>query len=381
MVTPVDLEAWLGRVGRTVVGVGVGVISAAANGSVRAFFIHPHQADSSTSSDDGTWIGPVTGLSREMPDVNHDLALIAQRSDLLRLGVDDKAIGRAKLSGALTPIRRGAYLRRSEDTTVGARDQHGLLTAATIPRLGDGAVVSHVSAAVLHGIAVWPSPNARVHVTKSRPGGGRRTKTLYLHVAALADQDVVAVAGIDVTSVARTVVDVARTESFTTGVVVADHALAQRLVSAEELSAVLAQHRRRVGSQRAAAVLAFADARSESVGESRSRVALFRAGLPTPELQYEVCDADGHFLGRPDFAYVDRKVAGEFDGRQKYVARSVGGRSVTDVVIAERRRSESLVRAGWAVVRWMWEDLETPTVIASKFRAAFDAQARLARPR
>ncbi len=315
-----------------------------------------------------------------MPDVDHDLPAIAQRSELLRLGVDDKAIGRAKMAGALVPIRRGAYLRRADDRVFDDRDRHGLLTVATMPRLGDGAVVSHVSAAVLHGIAVWPNPPARVHITKSRLGGGRRTKTLYLHVAALAEQDVVKIAGIDVTSAARTVVDVARTEPFTTGVVVADHALAQGLVSADELSGVLAQHRGRVGSRRAAAVLAFADARSESVGESRSRVALFRAGLPTPELQYELRDADGHFLGRPDFAYLDKKVAGEFDGRKKYAAPGFGGRSVTDVVVAERRRSESLQRAGWAVVRWMWEDLETPTLIASRFHAAFDAQARLSRP-
>lgn len=215
-----------------------------------------------------------------MPDVHHDLPPIAQRSDLLRLGVDDKAIGRAKLSGALIPVRRGAYLRRADDRMVDDRDRHGLVTVATMPRLGDGAVVSHVSAAVLHGIAVWPHPTNCVHVTKARPGGGRRTKTLYLHIAALADQDVVAIAGIDVTSAARTVVDVARTEPFTTGVVVADHALAQRLVGAEELSAVLGQHRGRAGSRRAAAVLAFANARSESVGSPEAGSRCFGRDCP-----------------------------------------------------------------------------------------------------
>ena len=101
-----------------------------------------------------------------------------------------------------------------------------------------------------------------------------------------------------------------------------------------------------------------------------------RLGLPTPRLQHEIRDLDGHFIGRPDFAYVDVQVAGEFDGRLKYAAGGFAGRSATDTIVAERRRSESMERAGWIVVRWMWDDLETPSAIAAKFLAAFDVQTR-----
>lgn len=312
-----------------------------------------------------------------MAELRSDPSVIAQRPDLLRLGIDDRAIARAKAAGALLPLRRGAYLRPVDERTTEDRDRHALMVIATMPRLGGGAVVSHVSAAVLHGISVWPRPTTRVHITKARPGGGRRTRTLYLHVAALPDDDIVQMGGIQVSSPARTVIDIARTEAFETGVIVADHALARRLVTIEELRSALARHRGRQGSQRAAAVLVFADGRSESVGESRSRVVIARTGLPTPQLQHEVRDSDGNFIARPDFAYVEEKVAGEFDGRQKYASSGFAGRSASDTIVTERRRSESLQRAGWAVVRWMWDELETPTVIASKFRAAFDAQARM----
>src|SRR3954464_3709974 len=130
-----------------------------------------------------------------MTEFHANTAAFAQRSDLLRLGIDGRAIARAKTSGSLLPLRRGAYLRRVHDGAPNGIDGHALLVAATMPRLGDGAVVRHASAAVFHGISVWPGPTNRVHVTKARPGGGRRSRTLHLHVAALADDDIVRISG------------------------------------------------------------------------------------------------------------------------------------------------------------------------------------------
>jgi hypothetical protein len=48
--------------------------------------------------------------------------------------------------------------------------RHRRLMLATAPQLRDGAIFSHGSAAVIHGLPVWPEAVARVHVTRSRRG-------------------------------------------------------------------------------------------------------------------------------------------------------------------------------------------------------------------
>ena len=174
------------------------------------------------------------------------------------------------------------------------------------------------------------------------------------------------------TSVARTVVDMARTESFESGVVTADHTLHSGVVDGAVLAAVLSEQETLTGNGRARSVLAFADGLSESVGESRSRVAMLRVGLPIPTLQRSIYTRDGRFIGRADFSYPEQRIVGEFDGRQKYHLGFTDGVQPVEVVVAERRRSDAMERAGWIVVRWMWDDLAVPSIIARKLTAAFD---------
>ena len=256
---------------------------------------------------------------------------------------------------------------------VPAWDRHALLVVATAPKLASGAVVSHVSAAALHGLALWPPPPDRVHISRDGScGGGRRTRTLHVHVGPLPVNDVVWVEGIAVTSVARTIVDIARTQPFEAGVVTADQGLHAGLVDGPALVKVFERQLSLAGSGRARAVLAFADGLSESVGESRSRVAILRVGLPTPVLQHRICSPEGRFVGRADFAYVAQRVVGEFDGRSKYHLGFANGVQPMDVIVAERRRADAMERAGWTVVRWMWDDIAVPSTIARKFRRALD---------
>ena len=218
--------------------------------------------------------------------------------------------------GALTPVRRGTYVAGSWPDDQHAR--HRLAVRAAARELGHDAVVSHASAAVLHGLPVRRTSLDQVHVTKNRSSGGRRSPRVHLHVASLAPGDVVELAGIRVTSVLRTVADLARSVSFEQGVVVLDAALAGGLVDPEQLPDALHRMRRRRGVSLARRVGAFADGRSESVGESRSRVAIARAGLPPPVPRWEVRDSAGRLVGRVDFGWPEQGVVGEFDGRVKY---------------------------------------------------------------
>ncbi|RIJ70667.1 hypothetical protein D1871_17715 [Nakamurella silvestris] len=241
---------------------------------------------------------------------------------------------------------------------------------ASADALGAEEVLSHVSAAVLHGLPVWDIPLGRVHITKSRSSGGHRNSRLHTHPAPLDPAEVTTVGRYLVTSVARTVVDLARASGFEQEVVVADAALHRGLVQPAELQAELAKVHRRHGASMARQVVAFASPLSESVGESRSRVLFDRHGLPRPTEQFEVVDADGHPCGRADFAWEDGRLVGEFDGYVKYEKLLRPGESSGQAVFREKRREDSFREAGSVVIRWVWADLDEPAALVRRLGRA-----------
>ena len=258
--------------------------------------------------------------------------------------------------GSLTPVRRGTYLEGPWPAE--AHQRHRLAVQAAARELSPDAVISHVSAAVLHGLPTWRTCLRRVHATRNRSSGGRRSRRVHIHVASLAADAITTVDGISVTTVARTVVDVARSVPFEEAVVVSDGALASGLISRRELEEVCGGLAGRRGGPRARRVVSFADGRSESVGESRSRVAIVRSGLPEPVLQWEVRDRNRRLLGRADFGWPEHKVAGEFDGRLKYGRLVLPGQTAGDVYYEEKRREDAMRTVLRTVVRWGWDDLD-----------------------
>jgi len=290
-----------------------------------------------------------------------------RRADLRASGHVDSELCRALRTGVLQRVRPGAYF--AGPTPSRAEDRHALLVRATAARLAGDAVVSHVSAAVLHGLPVWNVGLDRVHVTRCRSGGGRQGRWRHVHAASIADDERCVVDGVVVTSPARTVVDLARTVGFEEAVVVADAALSTGMVDVPALAAALRRAARRPGAPAARRAVCFADGRSESVGESRSRVALAGAGLPPPTLQYEVRLADGS-SARADFGWPGRRTVGEFDGRAKYgMARP--GEQPGDTVFREKLREDALRAQGLAVVRWTWADLARFERVAARIRACW----------
>jgi predicted transcriptional regulator of viral defense system len=297
------------------------------------------------------------------------LARVLRRSEALAAGVTDAELARAVRRGELVRVRRGAYL----DPTAGL-SRHRALVLATAPALRDGSVVSHGSAALLHGLPLWRVDGARVHVTRRPPAAGSGSARVHLHVARLPDSDVTLVDGVPATTMARTVVDLARSASFESAVVAADAALATGSFSREDLTGCLERMGAVPGSRRAARVTAFADAHSESVGESRSRVLLHRLGIPAPDLQVRLLRPDRSVIGRCDFGWRARRTVGEFDGRVKY--RADEGRDPGDVVFREKLREDEIRDAGWEVARWTWADLDTPSVVDRRIRGAFTRAGR-----
>jgi hypothetical protein len=300
--------------------------------------------------------------------VDPQLSGLALRPALLAAGVTDDELRRLRRKRLVAVVRPGAYVSADDARLADDLARHAFAVRATLVKVADGAVVSHVSAAALHGLTMWDVCLRRVHVTVNRHSGGRRTRLLHVHPAALHPDDVVAVGGVVCTSVARAVVDLARTLPFEQALVITDAARHRHRVSAVELVAAVERVTGRRGGPDARRVVAAADPRSESPGETRSRIAIARAGLPAPALQHDVPEIGA----RTDFYWEEFATVGEFDGKVKYGRGLRPGQDPGEAVFAEKRREDALRDLGLKVVRWYWDELCPFDAVAARLRRAFD---------
>jgi hypothetical protein len=282
------------------------------------------------------------------------------------------ALARRAASGELVRVIRGAYLPQAIYQARGPRRRHRDLVGARVLTDQRPALFSHSSAAALWRlprIGSWPQ---RVDVLADLAVGGRSTPGIRRHAEGTVDGD--AIDGIVVTSLARTVVDLARTETWENAIVAADAALAMRrfgevpisLKSADLLHELARAPRR--GSATARRVIDFSDPRSESPGESLSRISIARARLSPPVLQQRFDDGLGAMYA--DFFWPACNVIGEFDGVGKYLRHEWSdGRTAAQVVIDEKWREDRLRRLGPRVVRWGWDVARTPGALARLLRS------------
>jgi hypothetical protein len=239
----------------------------------------------STDKQSGTTMrAGVTGLHR--------------RRDVLSMGGGDDEIRRRCAGGRWRRVRRGAYAESSVLAGLDAVARHRLAVAALLPAMAADAVVSHQSAAVMHGAPMVPALLDRVHVTRNRRHGGRIKANLKVHCAPV---DLVAEhQGLLVTSPARTVVDLARTVAFEAAVVVGDAMAREFGITASALAHELESARGRRGVDVARRVVEFLDPRSGGVEHSRIRVLLHMLGFPPADAGGLIHAADGTVLGYAD---------------------------------------------------------------------------------
>lgn len=304
---------------------------------------------------------------------------VVLRGQALDAGMSDDEIRDLLRSKAWHRVRRGAYVESSRWIAAGAGQRHVLRCHAVRARLGDEVVFSHVSAAAIHGLDLWGVPLSEVHVMRMSPSSPRHEGGIAHHRWPAQGIEPVPVGGFLVTPSAWTVLGVAEEWGVEAGVVTADSALRTRL-DPELLFKTFVPLRDRPGARAAGRVVSFADGRSESVGESRSRLALAAAGAPSPQLQAVILDAYGE-AGRVDFWYEEYRTAGEFDGLKKYkVSAGAGPDEAGRIVTAEKLREDRLRAAGIEIVRWTWADLEHPRLLVTRLNAAFDRGRRLMIP-
>jgi len=269
--------------------------------------------------------------------------------------VDPRTLRRSAARGELIRAHRGAFVDAVDWAVLSPQSRYRtrILAAARASRTRP--VVSHVSAAVLHGAPLVGRIPDVVHVV-STISAGTRTEHGFRKHAAASPGGVVELDGVPVTALVRTLADVALSEPFLTAVAILDWAFRQHAITAEDVVDDLARRGVVRSRRRAELALAFADPRSGSPGESLSRVRIHELGFPAPELQCPFSDSRGQ-IGVVDFWWPASRTVGEFDGVAKYIREEYAqGRSVAEIVLDEKRRENRLRALGLTVVRWEWAD-------------------------
>jgi hypothetical protein len=250
---------------------------------------------------------------------------------------------------------------RSEWNALNALDQYLLTIRAVSETRRHDMVLSHWSAAAVHGLptlGLWPT---KVHVTVGRVSGGRSRNDVVKHSLPISDDDVVEQDGLLLTSLARTVLDLAVSATRLGGVVVADRSLLvdryghqPPMLTKEELWDCYVARGNFRGSRRAKAIIEFAATRSESPLESVSRANMWTIGCPIPVLQRSFSDASG-YIGDGDFYWEKFRLVGEADGEAKYLDPELRhGKSTGEVLVAEKLREDRIRATGEHVTRWPW---------------------------
>ena len=211
---------------------------------------------------------------------------------------------------------------------------------------------SHLSAALIHGLPIAATPDRRVEVL--RPGAARKHRHLQVRNGALPSAHVTAVGIYRVTTVERTLVDVALTYDLPTAVTMIDHALHSCVTSFDSIERIFAECGQARAQLRARSAFDLADKRRESPAESITAVRLFEAGIRGFEPQVEFIDDFGRVFARVDFCHSGSKVIIEVDGLGKYW---MGASTPRQALVAEKNRDARLMALGYRVIHLTWPQL------------------------
>jgi hypothetical protein len=146
-----------------------------------------------------------------------------------------------------------------------------------------------------------------------------------------------------------------------------DDAIRRRLTDWDEIAAVRARHARRgrngTGKMRALLEERYGSTIPDSHFGRLVADLIVDAGLPAPEIEYDVRGPDGRWLARVDLAYPDDRLAVELDSAKHHLNERA--------FEADPVRQNRLEVAGWAVLRYTWKAYSRrPHVICAEVAAA-----------
>ncbi|HWD62564.1 MAG TPA: type IV toxin-antitoxin system AbiEi family antitoxin domain-containing protein [Humibacter sp.] len=306
--------------------------------------------------------------------------LLRSRSDLIELGMSDRAIARAVTHGELHRVRRGWFVSRQEWDDLWPEGKH-LVHVVAVARdsRGSDPVLAGVSAAVLHELPLYRLVPKRVEQLIADPRHVRNSRDVMRHEGTLPSTDITCVGGVRVTTVERTLVDLARTVTTEAGLSAADASLRKAAIRRnipdddltdawrESMEKQLRDARGQRGIRQARWVIAFADGRAQLPGESVSRLQLHRLGLRDVDLQVRVPtpDAGNYWV---DFGLNEFDVFGEFDGEGKYTDAALRSNRTIEQVMLDEKHREDWIRGttGRKVIRWSNKHAASTTALAAR---------------
>jgi hypothetical protein len=297
------------------------------------------------------------------------------RRDAIAEGITDREIRRRCRENEWHRVRRGAYVSAELWSGLSAADRHRVLCRAVLRTAHHSSVLSHISAAVERGVPVWDFDLTQVHLTRTDGKSGRREDGLVHHRGQLGLDEVEIVNGVPVTPAARVAIEVCTIGGVERSLVVVNGLLHDQQATLDEIVREARATRHWPYSLTTDLVTRLADARLESVGETRSSYVFWSQHLPRPEPQVEIFDEAGLSLGRVDFAWTELGVFLEFDGREKYWRYRREGESLEDFLLREKRREELICQVtGWVCIRITWADLSRPAVTAGRIHRILESR-------
>lgn len=241
-------------------------------------------------------------------------------------------------------IFRDVYLPARHEPTLRDRIEGAWL------RSGRRGVIAGVAAAALHG-AEWVDADIPIELiwSNTRPPEG-----VIARDETLADDEMTQVAGIPVTTPARTAYDLGRHLPRGQAVARLDALARATPYSTEDVLLLAKRHRGARGLQRLRAALPLVDPGAASPRESRLRLRLIDAGLPAPTTQIPVVEREYWPFAWLDMGWEEYRVSVEYDGDQH--------RKDRPQYVRDHRRQRRLEALGWINIRVIKEDAPSDVI-------------------
>ncbi len=278
---------------------------------------------------------------KPLPGVLVELSVFT-RSEALAAGLEPSGLRRR----SIVCIGKSVHANADADPT-------SVQLASTVARgLLHDAWVSHTTAALVHKLWLPSGLDVTIpHVSRPRRAGRPRARGVKGHAANVTDDEIMLVDGVRTSTPARVWLELANMLSLDDLIILGDHLVryprprfegrSNPHATIADLGTLLERHPRVPGTRRAREALALIRVGADSPMETKSRLALVRAGLPEPELQI-MLDPNDPYTASADLGYRKYRVAIQYDG---------GAHLTSEQQLRDNRRDSAFSLAGWRCIK------------------------------
>ncbi|OII37348.1 hypothetical protein BIU98_16290 [Curtobacterium sp. MMLR14_010] len=273
-------------------------------------------------------------------------------ADAVAMGVNAERLRRSDLAAPVHGVR----------VAEGGDDFASFVEALSLVMRPDQ-FFSHTTAARLWGapLPLAVQSDRAVHVSTS--GTGPRMRRARVHGHRLSASGVIEVAGRRLSTPEDTWAQCVPLLGTRALVAVGDHFVGRSDLAttiADLVGAIVPGSRSAVAARTAVDLVRVG---SESAMETWFRLAIVDAGFPEPELNVEVRDPDGRFLGRVDVAWPEHRIAFEYDGDHH---------RERDVFQHDQQRDNGFTVNDWIAIHATSADVQRPAAVFEPLRQAFE---------